>query len=673
MKRVFKICAAVFLLSAFQIPSAAQTEPVKSKQAGLSDFLYAFFLKEGFDAERQYLQNTQSKDFPYNVLIPVPDTSDGSGRDKRLIISCPQQDAVTVLLHITDLIRRLQNKETGLDIEFVFTANDYSASGTALSDPANPSSMNAGTYTYITGIEQTQNTAALIVHTGKGEHIFPAFRKKHIELIPGARNEYNRGTVVPQDFFRLLVKACAAADASYSVRDRFFSLYRIGFSKNEPLVSAWFSAEIPAVLLGMTGENIDALCSVIEYFAEEYTQAPPFGNDRRYSVFTLFNRTFFISEFLYILFLSGSAAITLFVFYIFSFIRGAHRYIHREEFFKTWYLIPLILLITAVLTQTGQLIIVKTAPAVIQTPLFVLTVKTAFSFALFSFVFFPLSYYIFKLPLTGFIYGYLLSLSAFLNIFLFASIDLALIPVFIFEYLIIYVSRSMRRLIPLILCSIGMVVPYIPFIYVISRLETDLFAYFISEAPFLFNVFYAALLLPFEIMIIRILIRFKTWKRRGTEAKKSIRQKAFFAVSFFALFFFGLFTVSLVIRSGQPASDSASAEKQGRAVSLAFERTAQFGRSLFTLKLSSNRPVMRYYIEISSSSVLPVFESNYPYDLFLKPSTAVFALDDYPPEPFILNFSAEGIYDTLCTVTALIETDEGIQTERLAYTIAGAH
>ena len=706
MKRVFKICAAVFFLSAFQIPAAARTEPskfvqpvlssplqtvpqkpsqtvpsksvqtvsLKSARALLSDSLYALFLEEDFDVEKQYLQNTMSDNFPYNIIVSFGEKNGKTENQKRLIISCPQQDAADIMPQIAGLIHRIEAKHLNIETFFVFTANDYSPADDFLPLTNDPAFANSGTYTCINNLETTENTTVLVMHKGENRHIFSSLRKRHIEIIPGAKNDYNKGTVIPRDFFKMFTNACSSADASYSVRDRFLSLYRIGFSENDPLVSAWFSAGIPALMLILIEENADVLCSVLEYYAERYNSAAPFGDDAGYSVFNLFDRTFFISEYAYVLFLSVSAAVTLFLFFIFSFIRGAHRYIHRAEFFRTWYLIPLILCVTAFLLFAVQIAILKTAPAGIRIPLFFLAVKTVFALALFTFVFFPFAYYTFKLPLTGFIYGYLLSVSAFLNIFLFAAVDLALIPVFIFEYVIISISRSVRKVIPLLLCSLCIPILYIPFIEVIAGFDAQLCAHFISEASFLFNLLYAAFLLPFAIMIIRILLRFKLWKRRGTKSKKAIRMQTFFVMSFIALFFIVLFTLSLLTDSAQQ-EDAALPDLHTKenTVSLSFERTAQFGRSLFTLKLSSKQPVIRYYIEIGSSSVVPVFESNYPYDMFLKPSTAVFPLEDYPPEPFTLNFSAEGIRDTLCTVIALVQTDDGIKTERLAYTITGVH
>lgn len=87
-------------------------------------------------------------------------------------------------------------------------------------------------------------------------------------------------------------------------------------------------------------------------------------------------------------------------------------------------------------------------------------------------------------------------------------------------------------------------------------------------------------------MIIRILLRFKLWKRRGTKSKKTIRMQTFFVMSFIALFFIVLFTLSLLTDSAQQ-EDAALPDLHTKenTVSLSFERTAQFGRSLFYIEV----------------------------------------------------------------------------------------
>lgn len=126
------------------------------------------------------------------------------------------------------------------------------------------------------------------------------------------------------------------------------------------------------------------------------------------------------------------------------------------------------------------------------------------------------------------------------------------------------------------------------------------------------------------------------------------------------------------MHSAQKKREALGAAKTVQSVSLVPERVVQFGRSIMTFTLTSKRPVVRYYIEVTSETVLPILESNYPYDMFAKPFTAVFAPDDYPPQDFMLSFSVEGVKTVLCTVTAYVQTPNGIHTEKLAYTIAGS-
>jgi len=677
MKRLGKTSAVFFFLCAFYIHHTGYAAQPRAPQVLYSERLYNFFSAQGFETEKQTLQNTLSYDFPYNVIVSLRKSEADFGSKKKAVILMPQQFTEEFLDQIADCMHRIQNSGGGA--EFVFTANDYSPASQKPDNPLkglqNPAYENAGTFTYIYNLKTNENTAAFIIGKDKGKTAapFPVYRKSQIEVIPGGKDENNRGTVVPRFFFKTFIDACIAAEQPYVIRGRFLSLYRLGFIQNEPLVSAWLSADIPALMLNINTANSAAVFDILEHCVDGYADAAVTDSDTHYSVLRFFNKTVWISEYMYVIFLTVSAAVTLFVFFTFSFIRGTHRYIHREEFFKTWYLIPLSVSITAVFLHAAQFLLVKAGTiSLIGSPLFFLSVKTLFALSFFSFVFFPLAYYTLKLPLTGFIYGYLLSVAAFLNIFIFAASDIALIPIFVIEYIIVSVSRSVRKIVPLIVCTLFMILPFVPFIRGFQNFNSELHSAFISAASFSENLLYAAILLPFLIMIIRILIRFKLWKRRGPEAKKRIRLRALSAAGIFTLFFVSLFGASFFTRSSEKKHGSPENADTPN-ISLALERTVQFERSLLTLKVSSVLPVVRYYIEVSSESVLPVFESNYPYDMFLKPFTAVFALDDYPPDPFVLTFSAAGVHNTLCTVIAYVQTDTGIRREELAYTIAGAH
>ena len=668
MKSVSAAACVLLLLAAFQSSIPLQAETVKSEQALYSDFLYDFFAHNGLNPERQLLQNTLSQDFPYNVIVSV-----NKGKsEKKLIVVFPQQEAKPMLDDIGAFIQRLSLQQSDFQAEFVFTANDCSPVAATAQKLHENVNENAGTRTYIDNLNTEEDTAAIIVRLSEHGRIFPAYRTELIEIVPGGTGEYGKGTVVPRSFFSVIVNAFAAAKADYYINAHFLSLYRLGLIRAEPLVSEWLSSGIPAVLFHMNERNRAQVFSVVENCIYEYGDSQTIHDDTHYSVFRLFNRVVWISEKTYVLFLVASAAVTLFLFFILSFIRGEHRHVHREEFFRTWFLIPLsaaaaVLLLFAAQFITGAVIGKEGVSA-----LFFLGVKTAFAVCFFIVGFFPFVYYLFKLPLTGFIYGYQLSIAAFLNIFLFASVDVTLIPIFIAEYIIVYISRTVRKVVPLALCLLFMLVPYIPFIKAVGEFDSELTRRFISGADFFTDLLYAALLLPFLLISIRILIRFKLWKMRGNEAKKKMRIYALYGLLFFLCFFTVCFGVFSFIRAGQKRREALDAAKNVRSVSLVPERVVQFGRSIMTFTLTSKMPVVRYYMEVTSETVLPILESNYPYDMFAKPFTAVFAPDDYPPQDFMLSFSVEGVKTVLCTVTAYVQTPNGIHTEKLAYTIAGS-
>ena len=668
MKPVSAAACVLLLLAAFQSSIPLQAETFKSDQALYSDFLYDFFAHKGLNPERQLLQNALSQDFPYNVIVSV-----NKGKsEKKLIVAFPQQEAKPMLDDIGAFIQKLSSQQNDFQAEFVFTANDCSPAAATAQKLKESVNQNAGTRTYIDNMNTEENTAVIVIRSAERGRIFPAYRTELIEVVPGGTGEYGRGTVVPRSFFSVIVKAFAAAKTDYYINGHFLSLYRLGLIKAEPLVSEWLSADIPAVLFYINERNGAQALSVVENCIYEYADSQTVHDDTHYSVFRLFNRAVWISEKTYVLFLVASAAVTLFLFFIFSFIRGEHRHIHREEFFRTWFLIPLSTLAAVSLLLCAQFITGAVIGKENGAPLFFLSVKTAFTLCFFIVGFFPLAYYLFKLPPTGFIYGYQLSIAAFLNIFLFACVDIALIPLFITEYIIVYISRTVRKVVPLALCLLFMLVPYMPFIKAVGEFDSELTLRFISGADFLFNLLYAALLLPFLLISIRILIRFKLWKIRGNDAKRKMRVNALYSLFFFVCFFTVCFGIFSFIRSAQKKRETLGGAKTVQSVSLVPERVVQFGRSIMTFTLTSKRPVVRYYIEVTSETVLPILESNYPYDMFAKPFTAVFAPDDYPPQDFMLSFSVEGVKTVLCTVTAYVQTPNGIQTEKLAYTIAGS-
>lgn len=64
--------------------------------------------------------------FPYNIIVSFGEKTGKTENQKRLIISCPQQDAADIMPQIVGLIHRIEAKHLNIETFFVFTANDYS-------------------------------------------------------------------------------------------------------------------------------------------------------------------------------------------------------------------------------------------------------------------------------------------------------------------------------------------------------------------------------------------------------------------------------------------------------------------------------------------------------------------------------------------------------------------
>ena len=126
---------------------------------------------------------------------------------------------------------------------------------------------------------------------------------------------------------------------------------------------------------------------------------------------------------------------------------------------------------------------------------------------------------IFKFPLSTFIYGYLGSFIAFINIFVFTFIDISLFIPFSFEFLIILITSSFKRKIFLTIAL--MVLPFLPYLLFTDGAILNNIFRIASRTSFIGNILLALLLIPFQIVWIKILIRMKHFgKQKGVTFKR---------------------------------------------------------------------------------------------------------------------------------------------------------
>ena len=110
MYRKFYIILLIIL--AFSLSS------VYGENVSQCDFLYSQFLNDGYNPKQQYLENTDSSEFPYNILLKSNDKSSGY-----VLISI--EDASSVVKELEDISQFANVICTANDNSIIFP--DYAA------------------------------------------------------------------------------------------------------------------------------------------------------------------------------------------------------------------------------------------------------------------------------------------------------------------------------------------------------------------------------------------------------------------------------------------------------------------------------------------------------------------------------------------------------------------
>ncbi|HZK20491.1 MAG TPA: hypothetical protein VFC68_07190, partial [Treponemataceae bacterium] len=274
--------------------------------------------------------------------------------------------------------------------------------------------------------------------------------------------------------------------------------------------------------------------------------------------------------------------------------------------------------------------------------------------------------YVFNLPMTGFIYGFLLTIVSFLNIFIFATIDIALISLFIIEYIIIYTTRKTRNVWAIIGITILMTLPFIPYLYQIAKYADAHVNNLIVHSSFSVHVLYAWIIVPFEIMMIRIAVRLKIWGRHPSiTRKKRIIQVAVVLLIIIVLIMSTFVRKKLILHTTEENIDIKN--KTDSVLTLNCSHENLFERQCAQMYIESKTPILRYEIIARSKNPLPILEANYPYDMLTAPCIALFNIDECPPNPLKLTFTYNAKYDVMYEIEAFYTIQDVLYSEKKEY------
>lgn len=611
---------------------------VYSFQNETSTKLYSLLQENQISCEKQLLSQSYSEEFPFSILIQ-PENS-GKYPLHKLAIIISQKDALAFSTELLDFIKFLQNIPP-YQIDILLSANDYSP----ISDTENYKDP-SGTYTYLENLDTTSYTSAIIISSTNNHSL------NDISVItPAAKN-----IASPINLTKGIINSFKRTNTKFYIHSTQLFLYRLGIISSDKVLTYVLNQNIPAIHLTPSSTVFTAIEDFI-------TNEIPIDNDNwdsQYAILNFLNHYLFIPETFLLFIIVLTMGVGLFLL-SFSFLFGKmaiQRKIDLKKTIPLTFFIIIILLISLLLAQLFTNIIVNPYE---NSPIFSLVVKLGFTF-LFYLLISRLRFFI-HLPQTVYIYGFLLTISTFINIVVFSLCDLSLFFFFALQYIIAYISRTFNKKYLLIITFILFAAP---FAYALILSYSDLllvFNYF-TFGTFVNNLLFSLGLMPYVLMMIRIFVLQDTYKNTDkTKIKELLKKLLIIFTTIISLFLFLLIGNKIYLhlnKNSNAIEKQIKIDKDENIINLSVNQNSIYEKQTISLQLSSEYPVIRYQISIYSPTLIPVYDANYPYDAMSEKNKAIFSLDDFPPEQVTITYTSNSKYESIVKVLSYVQKDNSI-------------
>lgn len=624
----------LLLLAVPGILPAQSPSPVET-----ADQLYRHLAEEGFQPARQPL--AQEGDFPYSILLGEGGRSSGAGAGS-LIVSIPQETALRCLGELSSLLR-VMDASAGMTLALL--ANETPPL------PFDRQWHPGGPQVLLDSISDPESRAVVMLDS-------PSRPPRQVTVVPGAG-----GKMSPLWLLRLL---------QLPVPQGSLITYRLDLAAESPALAAFFRSGMAAVGVRFDAddeEQVRQVFSALERLVLEYNSAEMSrGASENYMAFS-FPDNFWVGEEIFILLYLLIAVLVLALLSGFSFL-GKRGDMNRRAFFRIWHLIPITILLSALFLWLGQQVATILVDATPENTIAILGMKTIFSFIAISL---PFIFHLrLRLNISRGVYGYLLTIVAAMNIFIFTSIDLVLLFVFAIEYVIVYFSRLAKRIVPLVLASFAMLLPFVPYILNILEYASPDRLLDLACTGVPGNILYGCLLAPFQIMWLRILVRLDIFgtRRNIPPPRMAIATTIVMATMIASVTLLVVSGSLLLYRSfpGIGGGKEASSGEYGLVsrpgplpVSISVAQSGYLELRSVTVGIDSSLPVLRYDVRVLAKAGLPVYDSAMEFQTVQEDDgteqvlASRFLIPDYPAERSSLQYTAASGMEQEVQVTVYVE------------------
>lgn len=636
-----KIIAPALLLFSAHFSLFSQKKSIEKELFGaaLSSAVESDLTKDGFSPIPQYLSKTGQDSFAYNVLVDFEGNDENIGQE--VIFCFMQEEYFSNKAEIQDFLHYLKNNGHSWTATVLFSALDTPAYKT--------SDSIMGTEVFASSIDDTDSCCAVTISFNKEENT---------AIYTGGKK-----TTTPLWLTQLVSDAFFDSKISVSFENKLSAIYRLGIVKGQERLSYFLKNEIPAIEINF---NNPSELSGLKNFAENYTVEENREWDIHYLYLNRGNifRTVFIGERTIIISCLSVGILTILLLCVFSFI-GENGERHKYEFIKTSYMIPFTIGLSFLSLVLGQHVVTFLSSIFSINPIIQYGIKIVFSMLFISALFTVQG--ILKISVTAFMYGYLLLVVAIFNIFLFSTRDLTLFVIFVAEYILIYLSRNAKSLPSLSVFFILMMLPFLPYGFIIIRSAEDIE---LTKTVFTTaggNLLLSMAIFPFQITWLRMLVFLNVRAGiKGYTMKKMILTGIFSTIVILAFIFMIIFLISHFVyrqdfREAQRIETKIIREEKFT-LSAKLSSDEFLGMKTNHIRINSEDEALRYEIILKGSkNSHPIYDSIYNYTIATDSEgndTYAFIIPDYPPKQIIIDYAAPAKTNAQIEVTAFYKTDK---------------
>lgn len=625
----------LFLLTFAALSSWAQ-QSTNLTGSALSLNLEQKISEHGFSSTRQELAQTAGSLFAFNILIDFPSfTVEQILESQRyqIYVLITQEDLYQHFTTVLSFLEKIQQSQCQCDITLVCTAGE--------SVNRQFSGGIFGTRVFAESVENPESSCAIILEFGNRNELFTNFK-----------------ITTPLFLMDRLDKSFKENNRVYFLSHWISSLYRLDLVRENEKASPLISEKIATVKL--TVDQQEDL-SVLQTFCEKYELNGTQEWDSHYLSlhFPLFMYTLFIPERVFVILTLVMGALSLLVLYSFTFT-GKERLQQKKEFRQRWYVIPLTYLFSILGLFLAQKVTLSIPVLHDSSPLFQAGIKIIVS-TLFVSIFFVVLQ-LFHLGAYSIIFGYIVWIIAVINIFLFTAVDLLFFIPMMAEYIVIYISRKSVSFSSLILALFLMLLPFLPYLYVlIDNAYSSSFLQLFYARP-LINFLVAFLLFPFQIMWLRMLIRFQSISKRQTKTLKSAVVSNAISVSIALALLTGIivvlyFTAIRAQVKNARFSPAIVEENQG-SLSTSLSKTIFAALTTTHLTIESQEPALSYTVTVTGKKAIPIIDATFDYSSNEANKSVSFNIPPYPPKSITIDFAADETEPFIIEIEAFYETDD---------------